>query len=66
MQKRWLFWGRRENSRSGCSALVANGRFDEDSKLVNAALSSEDEMVFPKRKGGNHVLSLGANGMAVE
>ena len=65
-QRRWLFWGRRENSRNGRSALAAGGRFDEDSKLVGAALSAEDEMVFPKGKGGDHVLSLGADGMAVE
>ena len=65
-QRRWLFWGRRENSRGGRSALAADGRFDEHSELVGAALSAEDEMVFPEGKGGDHVLSLGADGMAVE
>ena len=65
-QRRWLFWGRRENSRGGRSALAADGRFDEHSELVGAALSAEDEMVFPKGKGGDHVISLGADGMAIE
>ena len=61
-----MFWGRRENSRSGRSALAGGRRFDEDSKLVGAAFSAEDEMVFPEGKWGDHVLSLGADGMAVE
>ena len=65
-QRRWLFWGRRENSRSDRSALVADGRFEEDSELVGTSLSAEDEMVFPEGKGGDHVLSLGADGTAVE
>ena len=65
-QRRWLFWGRRGNSRSGRSALTGGSRFDEDSKLVSASLSAKDEMVFPEGKGGDHVLSLGADGMAIE
>ena len=65
-QRRWLFWGRRENSRGGRGALAGGGRFDEDGELEGASLSTEDEMVFPKGKGGDHMLSLGADGMAVE
>ncbi len=61
-----MFWGRRENNRSGRSALAGGGRFEEDSELVGASFSTEDEMVFPEGKGGDHVISLGADWTAVE